>query len=651
MSASSPRAIVLKKINKHLCLCAALLMMTGSLAAGATDEAIHDNKELLVPSTSPEVVAEKPSVTTEVEATPSDLSTQSIISDIAFWRARAVHMYGDSDYNYKVPVIEEQPNELKRKGARQRRNIYVPTRVYLAANDEIRMQVSHYPSATTTCSAYTFRNFDEAYQPPDINRMTLTENASNAYRAKTAGRLMLACVDSDANMNDWNNWNSFVSIATDPQHINGSLYIYGVTPPSNWSSIARSPDPSGQVYLFNGRTAMAFPATVAAAHAEADINAMLQEHLIITSSYDHMNGFARNDNPSPLDRLALSMYQASFNICCMSHYHNGLIGINFGGNRTLSDWGDWHEYGHQNQLAWKWEHLTEISVNLFSLEACQLLLGKQLSDFKNCHSNLGFITPDPEAVGKFLQADGIPIVPEDVASNRTLLMLAQLYTTYPDWHAQLAKDFRIAWDRGNNSGNFFTEAQRINWFVINTSRIVGRDLREFFDKWELPYSVATRQAIINLNLPQPIKPTAQYSAQWEIRSTPLIEGTIRVPPLVSAVGLVAYSKQEGPTTLTGSEEKYTKIKTFVVGSKRVPYPIILRGTVKHGVCTREYPINKIITCLSSDPNIYWKLVYEPGDNVEYPMPPADEYKGVLRLGVRSAYNKDWGGTLTVPFRL
>lgn len=646
MSVSRPCPIAFKITNKCLWLCAMLLMITSGLAAGATD-AIYDDKELLMPSTSAQA---KPAP--EINVSSPDLSTQSIISDIAFWRARAIHMYGTGEYQYKVPVLEEQENEYKRKGAWQHRNIYAPTRVYLAPGDEIRMYVSRYPSTTTTCSASTFKDFDKPYNPTEINSMTLTENSENVYKATVPGMLMLACVDTDENMHDWSNWNSFVSISTDPQRINGSLYIYGVTHPSNWSRIARSPDPSGQVYLFNGRTVMDFPAAVAAAHADADIDAMLREHLIITSNHDHMNGFAASGNPSPLDRLALSMYQASFNICCMSHYYNGLVGIHFGGDRTISHWGDWHEYGHQNQLEWKWPYLIEISVNLFSLEACQLLLGKQLSDFKNCHSNLGFITPDPEAVGKFLQTEGIPTIPEDVASNRILLMLAQLYTTYPDWHAQLAKDFRIAWDRGNNFDDFSTDAKRMDWFAINSSRIAGRDLREFFDKWEFAYSAAARQAIINLNLPQPIKPTVQYSAQWDVRPAFMIEGTIGVPPLISAVGLVTYSLEEGPTAISADTEgSFTKIKTFVVGSKRVPYPVVLRGSVRHGACASEYPINAKITCVSGDRNIYWKLVYEPGDNVIFPLPPADEYKGVLRLGVRSGSNQDWGGTLTVPFKL
>ncbi|MBX8486033.1 M60 family metallopeptidase [Pseudomonas cichorii] len=638
MNNPSYRALSYKTTRLCLQLIATLLLLATNIAAYSEDEAIHDNKETLIPSVSP-----------GKKIDTSQASIQGVLGEVLIWQLRAGEIYGGGENTYKIPVLEEQENEMSRVGGWQRRNIYIPTHAYLEAGDEITLDVKNYPSLLTRCSAYTFANFDKPYGPDATNSMGLKQNTQQVYKATIPGMLMLACVDQGKNMNNWNSWGTTVTISTSPPPKKTSLYVYGATPSGDWPSLARSPDPSGQVYLFNGRTVMNFPAAVALAHADQNIDAMMREHLIITTRYDQLNGFSWQTE-RPLDTLALSMYQASFNICCMSHYYNGLIGINFGGDRVNSHWGDWHEYGHQNQLSWKWGHLTEISNNLFSLEACRMLTGNNLSDFSRCHPNLSFITPDPEAVGTFLKMDGIPEIPPDVPSNRTLLMLAQLYTSFPDWHAQLARDFRVAYARGDNSEDFSTDQKKMDWFALNSSRIVGRDLRGFFDKWEFTYSATARQAIADLNLPEPIKPSVQYSSEWTISTNHTLEGTIPVPLLRNTIGLVAYGKEEGPTLLQSVEdESYTKLTTLVVGTKRVPYPVVLRGTLKHGECPGEGPMHDISTCAGIDHNVYWKLHYEPLDNL-LPLPD-DNYEGVLRLGIRAAYDQSWGGTLTVPIKL
>lgn len=640
-----------KLIGKYLILCVASSILMGSQTASAEEDGVYDDIQSLMPSKAAGAKAIPHRADgSEIKARKEDIVLGNPADDSLMWRFRAKKMYDSGANQYKIPVLEEQENEMKRTGGWQRRNIYAPTHVYLAVGDEITIDVKNYPSTTTTCSANTFDNFDKPYQPSEVNRLVLGSNSSRVYRATLPGLLMLACVDTNRDMNNWSSFNTFVDMSTSPPKTRSSLYIYGVTPVGQWPGIARSPDPSGQVYLFNGRTVFNFPAPVAVAHADKNIDVMMQEHLVITSSHDHLNGLTfEKENPSPLERPSLSMYQASFNTCCSSSYHNGRIGINFGGDRIRSFWGDWHEYGHQNQPAWKWAELTEVSVNLFSFEACQKLTGRKPDNFSLCEGS--FITFDPEAIGRFLEMDGMPdIPPENHEANKLLLMLAQLYTSYPDWHAQLARDFRIAYDRGANAGVFSTDPKKKNWFVVNTSRIVGRDLRGFFDKWQLAYSATARQAIIDLNLPQPIRPTVQYSAEWALPEVKIIEGSIAVPPLVNGVGLVAYSSNEGPTTIVSNPEgSFTLLTTLVVGARRIPHAVFLRGTLRHGSCDREYPINANVACVSNDRHNYWKLTYVPSDNQV--TLPEDNYEGVLRLAIRSGQNVNWGGTLTIPIKL
>ncbi len=643
-----------KLIGKYLILCVASSILMGSHTASAQDDELHDDIHMLMPSKGA-TAGQVPSSTNEdkTDTLAGGVIVMNPGNDILMWQLRAKQIYGSGDYQYKIPVVEEQENEWRRTGAWMRRNVYIPTRVYLSIGEEVTLDIKSYPSVTTTCSASTFKDFDKAYQPPEINHLVLSQNTRQVYRATIPGLLMFACIDTDRDMSNWSSFNRFVEISTSPPTKHSSLYIYGVTAPGLWPEIARTPDPSGQVYLFNGRTVFDFPSSVAAIHADKNIDPMMHEHLVITSSYDHFNGLNFNtENPSSLERPSMSMYQASFNTCCHVSYHNGRLGINFGGDRIRSFWGDWHEYGHLNQPVWTWSGLSEVGVNLFSLEACQMLTGKKTTNLERCSDYYGsFITSDPEAVGRFLAMDGLPDTPPDEnGANKVLLMLAQLYISFPDWYPQLARDFRVAYDRGTNEENFWEDLQKKDWFVVNTSQIVGRDLRGFFDKWQLAYSATARQAIIDLNLPQPIRPTVQYSAEWALPEVKIIEGSIAVPPLVNGVGLVAYSSNEGPTTIVSNPEgSFTLLTTLVVGAKRIPHAIFLRGTLRHGSCDREYPINANVTCVSNDRHNYWKLTYVPSDNQV--TLPEDNYEGVLRLAIRTGQNVNWGGTLTIPIKL
>ncbi|MBX8565870.1 M60 family metallopeptidase [Pseudomonas cichorii] len=625
-------------IRKTLYSLIPLFFLISGFSATAADDAVYDDQETLMPS----VASEKSSEVTQASAS-------SVISETLIWRIRAAEIYGGGENTYNIPVLEDQGNEIQRLAGWQRRNIYIPTHVYLDPGDTVTLKPQEYPSTTTQCSAHIFPNFDKPYSAAETSKKLLYMFINNTYKSEISGMLMLACVDTGRNMNNWASWGKAVTITTSPPAKKTSLYLYGTTPPSDWPSIAKSPDPSGHVYLFNGRTVMDFPAAVAAHHADKNIDAMMLEHLIITSSYDRLNGLSWQVE-NPLDTQPFSMYQAGFKNCCSSSYFNGLISINFGGDRIVSHWGDWHEYGHQNQLGWKWNHLTEISNNLFSLEACKMLTGKKTGDFSRCHSRFGsYVSSDPESVGRFLATDGLPDIPESDA-DRTLMMLGQLYVSFPNWHAQFAKDFRAAYARGDNAADFSTEQKKIDWFVLNTSRIVGRDLRSFFDKWSLTYTATAREAIAALKLPEPIKPSIQHSADWTISANPVIEGVIPVPVLKHSLGLIAYDREEGPTSLqTTGEESYTRLTTLLVGSKRVPYPVVLRGTLKHGECPGEGPMHTIATCVGTDRNVYWKLTYNPIDNVLLPLPD-DNYEGVLRLGIRAAYDENWGGTLTVPLK-
>jgi hypothetical protein len=159
-----------------------------------------------------------------------------------------------------------------------------------------------------------------------------------------------------------------------------------------------------------------------------------------------------------------------------------------------SSWGPWHELGHHYQLpAITWDGQTEVTVNLTSLYVQRMFNGQATR----------------------LERDGV--------WTRTFSYLAQSSRSYDGlkdlwirlamyWQLDLAfgKDFYArfgALTRALPRDQLpKTDADKKQFLILQASRVSGHDLTPFFEKWGLPATSETEQAIKSLGLETLDKP-------------------------------------------------------------------------------------------------------------------------------------------------
>ncbi|WP_433440940.1 M60 family metallopeptidase [Nonomuraea sp. CA-141351] len=171
-------------------------------------------------------------------------------------------------------------------------------------------------------------------------------------------------------------------------------------------------------------------------------------------------------------------------------YLDRLIAVD--GLRTRG-WGVYHELGHlHQQMAYKPNDLTEVTVNIYSL-AAQRTLGQQ-SNLTKPDAKTG-LTPYQSALAKLPAADYLKLGAYEKLVPFRQLELAFGEDFYPRLH-QLVRAERPASD--------YTEsAKRWGYLAIYTSRIARADLSGFWTRWGAPLTAEYLAQIAALGLPAP----------------------------------------------------------------------------------------------------------------------------------------------------
>ncbi|WP_071888985.1 M60 family metallopeptidase [Enterobacter cloacae] len=215
------------------------------------------------------------------------------------------------------------------------------------------------------------------------------------------------------------------------------LFVFGLNTKEEWKALSQQSTPTGQTLLFDGRSRYVVNNSTAKASQNTNVLQMLREQLSYVMDYDKVNGL---DGSSYLHQPLRGLNFGIFNSCCWSQGGAGRIGIGFGNSLpTETSWGHWHEYGHQNQMTWAWNGLTEVTNNIMSLSAFRLLRG-EVTD-KSCHENLYYnnFSWDQQAVGSFLNSGETHQFDTDTDVFRKLMMFAQLKHRGPISSLILAK--------------------------------------------------------------------------------------------------------------------------------------------------------------------------------------------------------------------
>ncbi|MCG5130324.1 M60 family metallopeptidase [Enterobacter mori] len=170
---------------------------------------------------------------------------------------------------------------------------------------------------------------------------------------------------------------------------------------------------------------------------------------------------------------------------------------------TTNAWGAWHELGHLFQMKpMTWDGLTEVTVNLTSLYIQRSLgLASRLETSSEWDKK---IFPYLKQSGKDFNAQGL---------FTKLAMFWQLDLTFgKDFYARLGKLYRELPVTQQPA----TSAQKVQVFILETSRVAGYDLTPFFIQWGLTPSIETIDSINQLSLPPLLDPV------WENRDSNIL---------------------------------------------------------------------------------------------------------------------------------
>ena len=151
-----------------------------------------------------------------------------------------------------------------------------------------------------------------------------------------------------------------------------------------------------------------------------------------------------------------------------------------------SNWGFWHELGHNHQSPdWTFAGTGEVTCNLFSMYVLDKLYGvspRQSYDFK------------PERLTKFL-ADGSKFAEWQAEPFLALTMYMQLVEGF-GW-----EPFQRVFAEYNAlppAQKPRDDAQKRDQWLVRLSRAVGRNLGPFFTKWGVPVSQQALASVANL---------------------------------------------------------------------------------------------------------------------------------------------------------
>lgn len=164
--------------------------------------------------------------------------------------------------------------------------------------------------------------------------------------------------------------------------------------------------------------------------------------------------------------------------------------VNYSMLTSEDGWGGWHELGHQFQMKQGlWDGMSEVSVNLTSMYVQRELHAPDRLE------NEG--TWDKYVFPYLNQTHRDYHKLQETSYLAKAAMLWQLDLTFgKDFYARLGKMYRELPEKEQPA----TSDEKIQRFIFETSRMAGYNLKPFFEKWGLPLTPATKQALESLSL-------------------------------------------------------------------------------------------------------------------------------------------------------
>ncbi|WON77706.1 M60 family metallopeptidase [Serratia sp. UGAL515B_01] len=421
-----------------------------------------------------------------------------------FWLKRTMEMYPPaSPDNYNMPVAHHETKDwVNGLYATMGRGIFFFTRTYGEVGQTISINVGNIPNGAN-CYAATGRDFtntDKMY----LDQQPLTANSDNYYSFKQSGILLLGCGDPDKQQNG-----KFV-----PFEVSGAeksnLFILGQSTQDDWQAAKTTASRTGFAFLYDGRINTVVPNKIVQRTNEV-IGEQLGVNLRTIALYEKVNGM---DGSDPLFISSMGSMFANYNECCYAGYRNGYVGIGFHPYSMHDDWGIWHELGHQYEPMREYLNLfPEIQVNRYSIEACQLFKGHEVS-LNQCHPRISAEDGnwDKQAVESFV-ASGTQYQDFSTINDgfKKLSFFSRLRFSYGENFFPKVNQLRLkaiqaapGKSRADKTNYVLGSKQQvIDFLVVAYSQVAGYDLREYFTKWGLHFSTIAGQKVADMKLPQP----------------------------------------------------------------------------------------------------------------------------------------------------
>ena len=264
----------------------------------------------------------------------------------------------------------------------------------------------------------------------------------------------------------------------------------GKTDEAQWREMLDQENPVGLAELSSRHILMTFSVENVKKYVDSPAK-LLEEYEYLMDLYAKVMGFDE-ESDLPEDQISvharpqcpMRMVEVDrghmFATSGYTGYHHNSVEPVLNPEKFLSDgWGPWHEFGHEHQQdQYEFEGMTEVTVNIFSLEM-QTSLGHTAR----------IDTPEKKAKLKeyFEKPDRDYRAEKDVFMQ--LALFWQLRLAFgPDFYPRLHREYR-------EMPMPETDAEKIQTFIFQASKISGRNLEPFFEAWGLKADPKTLEKI------------------------------------------------------------------------------------------------------------------------------------------------------------
>ncbi|TDN58261.1 enhancin-like peptidase M60 family [Scandinavium goeteborgense] len=559
------------------------------------------------------------------------------VNDSLFWLKRTLAIYQgytSADRNYRIPVTETHSNGRDRTTSHGR-NGYFPTHIWVDVGNTLTITAGGIPN-DVTCNIGVDSKLNKIVGPENTKK--LQANGNTVYQAVTSGLVLLNCADATKTMT---HVDELLPLKITSGGTEKELFTFGLNTNADWNNIALSVPASGYSAFFDGRARYIVSNKKLQKSATTNILQTLRENLLSTINYDKLNGL---DGTSYLHQPSRGLLYVTYEECCWANGGQGLTAIGFDNSiPSHGSWGEWHEFGHHSQMGWSWSGQTEVTVNLYSLQSCYLNLGNV--DVSACHSSRGLkgFTWDQQAIGSFLRSgQSWNFSHEDEFRRATLF--GSLMTSWPDLFQALSKAYREDWQAGANKSRLDSSQEKLDWFVMNTSRLTGYDLREYYTRWGLTWTSSADDAIAAMKLPSPLQTVTTYEATLLHSGDNKTEAPLKIAADNNRLN-TAFVINHGDANmmdLVWVKNGTSSLKAIVVDSSHRRFDVVLRAKTSHGSCA-NHSFNSAVNCQSGT-STFLSVVYDPKDNQS--LPPG-HYTGKLALLARDWHVNDWTANVNI----